>query len=175
MYTHSKPGQCRDSISTGYALSAIAICGSVLLAGCSDEREPRALSASEIERCKTITKPEIIDVATREIAQDISRLSRELNRTELGGALPEESIPSESAAYRDLMNANCCRILDKIPGDYDRDVQKLGELKDGFIRLYAVEVNYEINPAFKHNRRRNVMLINCNGHPSGGLSFSLHK
>jgi len=131
------------------------------------------LSEAEVEQCKRITKPEIIEAAMRDVAEDIPGLFRELNSLQSGGVVSEEAIPSASEAFQKLKNSNCCKIRDKIPGDFDRDTQKLGVMKDGFIRIYAVEVNYEIAPAFEYNKRRTVVLVNCTGRPFGGPSFSI--
>ncbi|AKH99626.1 hypothetical protein IMCC20628_00907 [Hoeflea sp. IMCC20628] len=173
VHKFSIAGQCEFSRFIGTVLTAVVVCGSLLLAGCSDERSPRALSKSEIEQCKRITKPEIIDVAIRDVAEDIPNLFRELNSLQSGGVVSEEAIPSASEAFQSLKNSNCCKIRDKIPGDYDRDTQKLGVMKDGFIRIYAVEANYEIDPSFKHNKRRTIVLVNCTGKTVGGPSFSI--
>ncbi|MBY3266350.1 hypothetical protein HFO15_32695 [Rhizobium laguerreae] len=130
----------------------------------------KVLSAEEETRCKSASHAALIEGAADRYVQ--AGIAHEI------GHQRTENNPWRYTSVSNFLEVNpdCCEVLANIPGDYSPKAQSLGAPHSDPPRLYAVRM------AFKEWRsdedtftKHEVVLVNCFGKASGGVSFDLRR
>ncbi|MBB3564338.1 hypothetical protein FHX06_005702 [Rhizobium sp. BK512] len=130
----------------------------------------QALSAEQKVHCGSITSQAIIAGAIgRYVEAGIAHES---------GNQRAENNPWRYTSIANFMNINpdCCSVLARIPGDYSLETQRLGAPHLAPPKLYAVKMAFKEWQSDDHTfTKHDVVLVNCFGEATGGISFDLRR
>ncbi|MBB3453156.1 hypothetical protein FHT86_001412 [Rhizobium sp. BK313] len=128
------------------------------------------MSSEQEFQCQNITSQAVVEGAIRRFVEAGVSIGKQRDRT---GSNPWRYT---SVANFMEINPDCCELLERIPGDYSIETQRLGAPHSNPPRLYAVRLAFkEWTSDERTFTQRTVVLVNCFGKAGTGPSFDLRR